>query len=160
MFERTLGPEHDGFFDALERRIKRPGSPVTGWVQSCQAELHLEASTDFFTPTLHLHVEERPAGKVLCGRFAPLPQVWMIFTGIYFVIAFGAIAALVYGATQWMLGEAPWAFLAAPACGALAAFVYGAALIGQGLTAEQMYQLRSFLDGILAECDGTGRKAA
>ena len=60
-----------------------------------------------------------------------------------------ALLSLVYGYVQWSLGHAPWAALGCPAALALMGFEYGAAFIGQGLGAEQMYTLRSLLDGAL-----------
>lgn len=45
-----------------------------------------------------------------------------------------------------MVGESPWALAGVPAALALVGFTYGAAFIGQGLGAEEMYRLRSFVD--------------
>jgi hypothetical protein len=60
-----------------------------------------------------------------------------------------ALLSLVYGYVQWTLGHAAWAALGFPAALALMGFEYGAAFIGQGLGAEQMYTLRRLLDGAL-----------
>ena len=72
---------------------------------------------------------------------------------IYGVLGMVALFALVFGYGQWSTGATPWG--AAVSLGAVGAigFVYGAAFIGQGLGAEQMYELRRELDLILDELE-------
>ncbi|MGE0788308.1 MAG: hypothetical protein AB7S26_21725 [Sandaracinaceae bacterium] len=105
----------------------------------------------FWSPYLYVEAavdedDELIEGPCLRGRFAPHPHVWTMFMAIYGVLALVAVMGLVYGASQWTLGWTPWALAIAPAALALIGFVYGAAFIGQGLGAAQMYALRSFLD--------------
>ena len=52
---------------------------------------------------------------------------------------------------QWTVGEPAWMLLGVPASMALIAFVYGAAVIGQGLTADEMYDLRAVVDRAVRE---------
>lgn len=132
--------------DVLETNLRGREGPVRGWVQAGQAELHLAKSERFFTPVLHLDLAQEEGRRVLVGRFGPLPQVWILFMGIYFLLGIAGTAGLMYGASQWMLGREPWALLGAPVAVALAAFTYGAAFIGQGLSAEQMYELRCWVE--------------
>jgi len=40
------------------------------------------------------------------------------------------------------------------------AFVYGAALIGQGLTSDEMYILRNVVDRAVENCEKTSNSAA
>lgn len=64
----------------------------------------------------------------------------------YGLLALVGVAAMMLGVSQWLVEQPPWALLLVPGAAALAAFVYGAAFIGQGLGAEQMYTLRSLVD--------------
>ena len=92
----------------------------------------------------------RPDGeRTLLGRFAPHPNVWTGFMAGYGVLSMVALLSIVYAYVQWSLGHAPWAALGFPAALALMGFEYGAAFIGQGLGAEQMYTLRRLLDEVL-----------
>jgi hypothetical protein len=50
-----------------------------------------------------------------------------------------------------MLGGPIWMMWAAPASLALIGFIYGAAFIGQGLSNEEMYELRSFVEAAVRE---------
>lgn len=142
-----------GVLEVLARHVRSPKGPVRGWVRAEQAELHLASAEQFFSPVLHLTLLEEGGEKTLHCRFAPLPQVWLIFVGIYFILGMCGVGALVYGACQQLLGQPAWGYLGAPAALALAAFVYGAAFIGQGLSSEQMYKLRSWLDHALEEAE-------
>lgn len=119
------------------------------------------AQRHFFSPQLELEAqrpdpddEYAPASARLSGRFAPHPHVWTLFVAIYGLIAIGATAGAMWGLAQWILGQPPWTLLAVPAGLALAAFVYGAAFIGQGLGAEQMYLLRSLVDRAVSRTAG------
>ena len=45
-----------------------------------------------------------------------------------------------------------WPMWAAPAAAALIAFIYGAAFIGQGLSGEEMFVLRAFVECSVRDC--------
>jgi len=112
-----------------------------------------EREQHFWSPYLYLEAqlpdpddEDAPDAPQLHGRFAPHPHVWTLFMAIYGVLSLTALGGLMVGLSQWSLGWTPWALAVAPAAIALIGFVYGAAFIGQGLGAEQMYELRSLLD--------------
>lgn len=59
--------------------------------------------------------------------------MWILFLGIYGILGMACLGALMFGLSQWMAGESPWALVGVPASLALVAFTYGAAFIGQGL---------------------------
>ena len=87
------------------------------------------------------------------AQFGRMDVVLTIETAVLSAIcAIAAIGAGCYGGAQLILGEAPWAFWGVPVAVVLAGFVYGAAFIGQGLGAEDMYELRSVVDRIADGC--------
>lgn len=150
-FELEVPPDHARVMELLEWRIRARNAKVRGWVQHDQAELHLRHAEQFFSPVLHVSLlREGGAARLQC-RFGPLPQVWLVFVGLYFLIALAGVAMLMWGASQWMIGRTPWALWGGPASVAVFAFVYGAAFIGQGLASEQMYVLRAFVDRALED---------
>lgn len=151
VYECALPVPGERVLAVIEQRIKRKSGPVAGWVQAGQAELFLPDDLRFFSPALHLYAIERDGQPALRGRFAPLPQVWIVFVGVYFILAMIALGGLMWGISELVLGHRPWPFLAMPAAAALAGFVYGAAFIGQGLSAPQMFQLRSFVERSIEE---------
>jgi hypothetical protein len=59
-----------------------------------------------------------------------------------------------------MVGGPIWMIWAAPASVVLIAFIYGAAFIGQGLSAEEMFELRAFVEYAVREVSGADREQA
>jgi len=153
---------HDDPSAVLDRLGERLAghARVTGTLFRRHAVLRMtEREQHFWSPYLYVEAqlpdpddEDAPEAPQLHGRFAPHPSVWTMFMAIYGVLGMTALGGLMYGISQWWIGWTPWALGVTPAAIALIGFVYGAAFIGQGLGAEQMYELRSFLDDA-AEAD-------
>lgn len=148
-FEVDLDVPGDAVLAELKRQLAAKGSMAAGAVLSRQAELRVAKDhAHLWSPNLTLELvrDEEPGAEQLRGRFGPDQSVWMLFMLIYSILGMVGILALMFGTSQYIVHQAPWALLAVPVCIALAAFVYGAAFIGQGLGAEQMYVLRSLVD--------------
>lgn len=105
-----------------------------------------EDERSFWSPYLNIEVEDEPDGSAVRGRFSPHPHVWTLFMAIYLLLTIAGLAGLVLGIVQYTLGDSPWGWFIPPAAMALLGFVYGATLIGQGLSAEEMYVMRSLVD--------------
>lgn len=99
-----------------------------------------------WSPQLIVDVDDQLEGSVLRARFGPHPHVWTLYIALYGGCIMLAIACLVFGAAQLSMGASPWALYLTPIAAFLAALVYGAAYVGQGLGADQMYELRRFLE--------------
>jgi len=130
-----------------------------GTVSREHAVLHVRSEDEHFWSS-HLEVEAQlpdpedelaPERPQIHGRFAPHPNVWMMFVCIYGLLGTIGIAGLVYGMSPTWLHQTPWALAATPAAVALIGFPYGATFIGQGLGAAQMYELRTLLDRAVAD---------
>ena len=103
-----------------------------------------------WSPHLDLRLEADDAGGTkVRGRIGPHPHVWTLFTALHLAVAFSAIGGLMWGLSQLMANESAFALWAVPIALFLHAFIAGAAFIGQGLGADQTYQLRTFLDDVL-----------
>jgi hypothetical protein len=102
-----------------------------------------------WSPALHLFLEGPANGPwTLHGRFSPSSPVWTGFLAAYLAIAILGVGTACFGAAQLILGQPPWALLGIQSALALAGFTHGAAFIGQGLGATDMYELRSFVDHV------------
>lgn len=135
----------------IKHRLERGSKRVCGQVLGTHAYLRLlPDQQSLLSPHLNLELTKRDEKTVLRGRFSPRPNVWTGFMAIYGVLAMLGIAGLMFGWAQTTVDEYPWGFWAAPAAVALIAFVYGAAVIGQGLTQDEMYILRNFVDHMVA----------
>ncbi len=137
-----------GVLAQVHERLKRSEAPFVGQVLKRHAYIQLPPERrSLLSPYLNLQLREQEDGSttLLC-RFTPHPAVWTGFMGVYGIFAMFAAAGLMYGWAQTTVDEYPWGFWVAPACLALAAFVYGAAVIGQGLTAGEMHEMRCFVE--------------
>ncbi len=100
----------------------------------------------FWSPQLTIDVEDGAEGVRLRGRFGPHPHVWTLYVAMHAIGAMGTLGAVVFGVSQYLVGQTPWALVALPASPILAALVWALGFVGQGLGAEQMYRLRRFLE--------------
>jgi hypothetical protein len=100
----------------------------------------------FWSPQLTLRLDEADGTTLIHGRFAPHPHVWTLYVAIHALGAFGTIGAAMFGLSQYLAGQSPWALWALPISPVLAALVWALGFVGQGLGNEQMYALRRFVE--------------
>ena len=92
----------------------------------------------------------RNAGTMVSTRVGPHPHVWTLFLALHTVKAFLGRAGPMYGLSQWMMDGPAWGLLSLPAALCLHAFVAGSAFVRQGLSADHVYRLRTFVDDVRA----------
>lgn len=149
-FVRPLPVAPETFYAALDRALASGDGTCRGQVFRGGAILRVRSGEQrVWSPALHLHVEGPAEGPwSVHGRFSPSSPVWTAFVAVYLSLACIGIGAACYGGAQMTMGQDPWAFVGVPIAAALAAFTHGAAFLGQGLGAEDMYELRTFVDRI------------
>lgn len=136
--------------ESLARALADPTSGVQGIASRNSAQVNIPAEeANLWSPELQIQIDEVDGRARLRGRIGPHPHVWMGFMALHLLVAFSGIGGLVFGLSQWLVGQAPWALWAVPLALAGSAFVAGAAFIGQGLGAAHVYRLRSFVDQAL-----------
>lgn len=92
-------------------------------------------------------------GVKVWGTFSPRPEIW---TGFVFAIGTALVISLlsvIFGVAQLMLGEAPWALVIPLGALLIMAGIYASALIGQGLSGEDIYTIRAYVDMCLREAE-------
>ena len=149
-------PEHaDKVMARLEKLLASERCPAMGQVLREHAYVALpREERSLLSPYLNLSVRKEDGGQlILFGRFSPHPHVWTGFMATYAAIGFVGFSCLVYGWAHTLNGDPGpimWGF---PISLALIAFVWGAGIIGQGLTADQMYVLRRVVDMAAGICE-------
>jgi len=143
----------------LDGLLARDRDRITGQVVRGHACLRVARDQrSLLSPFLNLELvapaDDDDTGALLKGRFSPHPNVWTGFMAVYIFLVCVAITGGVLGWAQLTVDEYAWGFWLIPAAAALYAFVYGAAVIGQGLTADEMYELRAMVD---EACEGCRR---
>ena len=146
-FEIRLPDDGQAALRQLDALLGSGTTDLVGQVLPRHAVVQLpHTRRSWLSPFLNLELVDREGAVVLRGRFSPHPNVWTGFTAVYAFVGMVGTVCTWYGCAQWTMGESPWALLGAPAAVAIIAFVYGAAVIGQGLTADDMHDLRSLVE--------------
>lgn len=148
-FEIILAGPDSAILERLRRRIAEEDDRFVGQFVVGHAMIKLPRQRrSLLSPVLNLETVERDGQHLLRGRFSPQPNVWTGFMLIYGLLAMFGLAGLMYGLAKLTVDESPWAMLAAPISIALIAFTYGASVIGQGLTVDDMYEMRTFVNEV------------
>lgn len=138
----------------LQAALKAEGCRLKGGRVGERFELTVpDEDRHYWSPHLSLVFDDEDGELTAEGRFGPHPHVWTMFVAIYAHVVFIGIAGAMYGFSQWMVGEHPWALWALPITALLAALVYLSAFYGQGLGSDQMYELRAFVEEVLEHED-------
>jgi len=133
--------------DRLAERLTDPAVRLRGQVLRGHAYIVVpRGRRTLMSPTLNLETVEADGAHMLKGRFHPHPNVWTGFMALFGIIGMLGLGGVMYGFAQMTVHEPPWALWAGPVAAALIAFVYGAAFIGQGLSADEMHEMRSFVE--------------
>lgn len=135
----------------VQSALTRERGAIVGVFVPGRIELSPHPSkTSFWSPQLHVTLKPQPAGTTLAARFSPHPPTWTLYVAVHAIGAFLTIFAAVFGFSQYVAGETPWALWALPISPVLAALVWALAFVGQSLSADEMYGLRRFLEEALS----------
>jgi hypothetical protein len=150
-FEIPMKADGSRTMARISARLAADGGRVRGQVLGGHAYLQLPSDRQtLLSPHLNLELRTGDGRTFLHGRFSPRPNVWTGFMALYGVLSLIGLGGLMFGWAQTTVDEYPWGFWLVPGALALIAFVYGAAVIGQGLTQDEMYVLRNFVDHMVA----------
>ncbi len=103
----------------------------------------------YWSPQLSLEFEEKDSGTIIRGLYGPKPAVWTMFVFFYSAIGFFTLMGLIFGLSQMMLKMNPYALWSVPLGGFLILGLFIISKIGQGLSQNQMHQLKAFIDEAL-----------
>ena len=114
----------------------------------------------FWSPWLNIEArpytnpETKESTTHIKGRFSPNPAVWTGFMMTYSSLAVLAFLAGIFGVSQLMMGNSPWALQYLIPIVVIAAAMYWASLVGQRIAHDQMQLLYRVTLETLA--DGSG----
>jgi len=131
----------------------------------------------FWSPCLDLTIDDASSGRPpsipperddydevpkvkIWGTFSPRPEIW---TGFVFAIGTAlviSLLAVIFGTAQFMLGGAPWALVIPPVALLIMVAIYASALVGQGLSGDDIYTIRAYVDMCLREAKEMSRRRA
>lgn len=136
--------------DRLLKEIKlklSKSKDVTGRILNNNVYLRLpEEELHYWSPEFQVIINKKDNGSLVKGIAGPNPKVWATFMVFYGLAAMLLIFGGSFGISQWMLDiDSIWIW-SLPVSILLYIIIYGAANYGQGLGADQLISLRSFLD--------------
>lgn len=125
----------------------RQSRTVVGTAFPWRVELTVpRRATHLWSPQLFVDIKPTDdGGSLLEGRFAPHPHVWSMYVAACAIASMATFGALILAFAQWMMGDPLWGLWVAPVTAVVAGLTFGAAFVGQGLSAPQMFELRDFL---------------
>jgi hypothetical protein len=154
-FDIPVGERGPLVFERLREKLEASNGELHGHVRRDFAFVRFpEKDRSLLSPHLELELREGAAGTVLHGRFSPRPNVWGGFMALFVLIGTLGLIGFSWGVAQLLLDGPIWMMWSAPASLALIAFIYGAAFIGQGLSTEEMFELRAFVERTVDEVCG------
>jgi hypothetical protein len=156
----------------LRDRLEANGQSVEGTFSRKNAVLCMRpGKRRFWSPCLDLTLDgaEDPSADVpgvpkvdpsvkVWGTFSPRPEIWTAFVFAIGVLTVLSVINVFFGIAQFMSGQSPGALLIPVVAILVAAALYASALIGQGLSGDDMYRLRAYLDDCLDEAEEQTRR--
>lgn len=154
-FSLETGIDAERLMQHVSDQLKRRGATLCGVVAPGRIELCVpNGRQHLWSPQLIIDIHPSATGTYLEGRYGPHPNVWTLYVAAYAALAFASFVAASFGYAQWTMEQAPVALWVLPMAVFLGLLLRFVALLGQGLGAEQMSELRGFLDDSLQAVSG------
>lgn len=125
----------------------RQSKTITGTTLLNHAYLGIpESEQKYWSPEMHLTVEELAEGSLVRGVIGPKPKIWTMYMFLYSAVVVLFFFGAAMGVSQYSLHvEAPWLW-SIPVCIFLYLLVIAAAKFGQYKSIYQMKAILEFLD--------------
>ena len=138
--------DRDTFMNRVQQSVESSGN-LQGEFKSGHAMISIrESNRHFWSPWMHLDVRDTDTGRQVFARFSPHPSIWTGFMFAYLAIAAIVSFAVMFGISQQLSGESPWAYYFIPGGLVVAVILWLAAQAGQKLAHEQMQQMKSKIE--------------
>lgn len=106
------------------------------------------AHQHFWSPQLHLSLEEQEGQVLVRGLYGPNPTVWAIFFFGYIIMGLVGLFLGMYGLSLWSLGKEVSILWSIPALAVVALILYLASQAGQKFAAQQMFDIHHFYERV------------
>lgn len=110
-----------------------------------------EAKRHFWSPWLHLEVRESESGSLVAGRFSPHPSIWTGFMFAYLSLGVLIFFSAIFGFSQQMANQSPYAYYAIPVWIFIAIALWLASQTGQKLALDEMKLLKGTIEHSLED---------
>lgn len=111
----------------------------------------VESERHFWSPWMHVEIRGAESGHHVFGRFSPHPSIWTGFMFSYLAIGVIVFFAAMFGVSQQLSGQSPWAYYIIPAGLLIALILWFAAKAGQKLALDEMREMKSRIERCLQQ---------
>jgi hypothetical protein len=138
--------------DSFLNKLKKPSEDIYGSILEHHVYLKINKNKQhYWSPELHITVEENKKGSLIRGVAGPNPKIWTMFMFFYSTIIVLFILGGSLGLSQWSLGiNAPWLW-SIPASAIAWLVILGAAKYGQHKGNDQLILLNTYMYEAIAE---------
>ena len=103
----------------------------------------------FWSPQLHLSLEQVDDNVVIRGLYGPNPTVWAIFFFGYVALGILSLFVGMWGFSRYSLGMDASILWCLPVFGAIALILYVSAQTGQKLGAQQLFDIHHLYEELM-----------
>ncbi len=137
-------------------RIRAAVSDETGSFSGQYTDHHamvsiVETNRHFWSPWMNIDIREQPQSRLVFCRFSPHPSIWTGFMFSYLALAVISFFAMMFGISQQLASQNPWAYFIIPGCAAVAGLLWVAAQAGQKLAHNEMRKMKAVIEGCLTD---------
>ncbi len=144
--EEPAGP----LLERVSLRLRARDCPFCGFVADDRIALYVGPSRQrLWSPELRVDVTQQGEHTVLQGMYAPHPHVWITYVAVLAIVLVGLVSAVIFALVQASMNQRPVALYALPPLLVIGGAAYALAFVGQGFAADEMDELRAFLDDAL-----------
>ncbi|HEX2872206.1 MAG TPA: hypothetical protein VHP33_13135 [Polyangiaceae bacterium] len=144
--EEPAGP----LLERVSLRLRARECPLCGFVADDRIALYVRPSRQrLWSPELRVDVTQQGEVTVLQGMYAPHPHVWITYVAVLAIVVVGLVSAVTFALVEASMNQRPVALYALLPLLAIGGAAYALAFVGQGFAADEMDELRAFLDDAL-----------
>jgi len=148
-FSFVVKQQKDEVINRLDSLLESSHDHVKGKIVQNHIILKMEEEqAHFWSPELNFRVEEdetNPDESIISGLIGPNPQVWTLFTFIYFSVGIIGFVITSYGIVKWNLGEFSTLLFAFPVAILFMLTAYKTGKYGEKLAEDQTDILKQFV---------------
>lgn len=149
-FETRLSD--DDIMKCIRSSVAKCADEYQGRFTSHHAMISIdESKRHFWSPWLHLEIRNDSTERLVFGRFSPHPSIWTGIMFSYLSISVLVFFALMFGVSQQMAGEMPWAYYVIPGLLVLAVLIWFASKAGQKMAQSEMARMKLKIQECLGE---------
>ncbi|MCR9285751.1 MAG: dolichyl-diphosphooligosaccharide--protein glycosyltransferase subunit STT3 [Bacteroidetes bacterium] len=150
-FKRSTNLTEPEITELLQKALdENKSSSVIGYISDHHIFLKIpEKNRHYWSPELHLEVEEKKEKTLIRALFGPRPSVWFMYIFFYCLLGFISMVILIMGFSQLNLGLSARILWVMPIIIILFLLAFSTAKAGQKLGHDEMHLLYDFVEDAL-----------